>query len=125
MTISRRGFLTAMLAAGAAPYVMSSGIGRGVLMPVKAVHVPTDAEIQAVINEMANYLYADWQRAYHEALLYGIGYMQDGSPVVVQDIPLSPIYSSGLIDHSQWAASDYYDADRATGFPLQSPQGRA
>jgi len=40
MTISRRGFLTAMLAAGAAPYVMSSAIGRGVLMPVREIWTP-------------------------------------------------------------------------------------
>ncbi len=50
--MNRRGFLTAMLAAGAAPYVMSSAIGRGVLMPVREIKVATEAEIRAVMGEL-------------------------------------------------------------------------
>lgn len=38
--MNRRSFLAAMLAAGAAPYVMSGGIGRGVLMPVREIWTP-------------------------------------------------------------------------------------
>ncbi len=43
--MNRRGFLGSILAACAAPYVMSGGIGRGVLMPVRKLWVPADARI--------------------------------------------------------------------------------
>lgn len=49
--MNRRGFLGAILAAGVAPYVMSGGIGRGVLMPVttsQKIVFPTIAETFAV-----------------------------------------------------------------------------
>lgn len=38
--MNRRGFLGAILAGGVAPFVMSSAIGRGVLMPVKELWTP-------------------------------------------------------------------------------------
>lgn len=84
--ITRRGFLSAILAAGAAPYVMSGGVGRGVLMPVKEVKVATDDEIRAVIDNVANYFYSDYQRAYTDALIYGIGYMQNGQRIIANEI---------------------------------------
>ena len=37
MSITRRGFLCAILAAGVAPYVMSGGVASGILMPVRKV----------------------------------------------------------------------------------------
>jgi hypothetical protein len=39
--MNRRGFLSAILAAGAAPYVMSSGVAKGILMPVREIIKPS------------------------------------------------------------------------------------
>lgn len=44
--MNRRGFLGAILALGVAPYVVSGGVGRGVLMPVRKLWVPNDARIK-------------------------------------------------------------------------------
>lgn len=38
--MNRRGFLSAILAASAAPYVMSGGIAKGILMPVREIIKP-------------------------------------------------------------------------------------
>ena len=42
--MERRGFLKSMLALGVAPAVITSGV----LMPVRAIALPTDAEVLAV-----------------------------------------------------------------------------
>lgn len=39
--ITRRSFLSAILATGVAPYVMRSGVASGVLMPVRKVIAPS------------------------------------------------------------------------------------
>lgn len=39
--MNRRGFLASILAAGIAPYVMSSGIASGILMPVRKLWTPS------------------------------------------------------------------------------------
>lgn len=50
--MNRRSFLASMLAAGAAPYVMSGGIGRGVLMQVREIVIPSTETVSAVNNEL-------------------------------------------------------------------------
>ena len=86
MTISRRGFLTAMLAAGAAPYVMSGGIGRGVLMPVRELWVPRpDLDIQQVLRGLHEVLQGEMDKAMMDSLIYGVSYMRDGFHIPIKE----------------------------------------
>lgn len=57
--MNRRGFLSAILAAGAAPYVMSGGIGREVLMPVRRIIVPEVDAVQALMSYTNNLMTID------------------------------------------------------------------